>query len=56
MENAQDGRLIFLLKTCEVRLNLSYSFVCYSIKHNNLLTVKQLYEIGPNGQQHEEMG
>ena len=47
MVNAQDGRLI-LIPTCEIRLHLS-KFFCYKHCSNttNLLTVKQLYEIGP---------
>ncbi len=43
--DAPAGCLVFLL-TREIRLRLS-KFVCYS-KHDNLLTVKQRYEMGQN--------
>ena len=43
----QYGGLIFLL-ACEIHLHHS-KFFCYSkhIKHKNVLTVTQRYEIGP---------
>ena len=45
MVNTQYDRLILLL-TCEMRFCLS-TFLCLNSQHKHLLTIKQLYEIGP---------